>query len=335
MADLDSVAELRQWDRHARLARPAAIAAEIATEIAHRAPFPWAAHIPPDVQVALNHGAHLLLELPPELRGLGAAACALAPALTGLRPILWQREQPAIPPAGPVILLTALSSTYAAAHPPASAPFIPAQAIDIGDHVRFHDHPVRTLALLLGLFAHLNPAAAHPRHAGFTAIWPDDCTPDFPSAANPAKQLAIRLNDRIPIFWGAGPNSNPVGGPLAGIAADWCARRLWYADSMALSAEEPALARLLALGRLPRYWPNVAALVRLHGGADAPTGANLHKVFARRRFPVLDVVAPPHLGLLEATYYLLALGEWVALYAAALTDADPLEQTPLLILYGD
>lgn len=332
MADLDSPAELCHWDRHACLTRPTAIAAELAEQDG----FPWAAHTLADMPVTRMDGAQILLEVPPELRGIGATACALVSALTDLRPILWQREQPAIPPAGPVVLLTALPVRFAAALPPACTPFAAAQTIDIGDQVRFHDHPVRTLAVLLDLFAQLClPAIAHRLRPDFAAIWPADCTPDLPIAANPAKQLAVRLNDRIPIFWGTGPISGPITGPFAGIAADWCARRLWYADSMALSAEEPALARLLALGRLPRYWPNVATLVRLLGRGDDAASANLHKIFARRRFSVVDVAAPPELTLLEATYYLLALGEWVALYAAALTDADPLEQTPLLILYGD
>jgi hypothetical protein len=325
MVDLDSVPDLLQWDRHGLLTRAAQVGAEPPRQDAGR----WGGWLPATAVSAMRNGARLILELPPELQGIGAVACNLTAELTGLHPILWHPDQPVVPSAHSVVWLTALPAIFAASAPSGRAAFTSALPLDISDQVRFADHPALTLMRLLDLFASfLPPVAAHRLLSSATPTWPVGCSLDVPVVGNPAKQLAVRLSDRIPIIWG--------NGIMAGVAADWTVRHLWYADSMAFTASPLHLARIYSLGRLPRFWPNAAAIVRLQdGAASSLMDDELQRIFARRRFTILDVSPTPELSVLDSILYLLALGEWAALYTAALTESDPLEHTPLTILFGD
>ncbi len=199
--------------------------------------------------------------------------------------------------------------------------------VDLAPYIRSDAHPVATLVVLLGL-----PAIAHGQAPESPTLDPavlaalTHCTPSTLTAENPAKQLALRLHDRIPCFWGAGLE--------AAAGRVWAARRLWLAESMALALDQDELSRLLAMARFPRFWPNAAGFVRLHSaGEPSPLADKLTWLLSRRRFATLDLHAPVTARPVDRALYWLALGEWVALYAAALNNVDPAAQVPLDLLF--
>jgi hypothetical protein len=55
----------------------------------------------------------------------------------------------------------------------------------------------------------------------------------------------------------------------------------------------------------------------------------------RRRVAAVQAPAPAGLSDLEHVLYLLELGEWIALYAAALYNVDPSQRVPLQILFDE
>ena len=55
---------------------------------------------------------------------------------------------------------------------------------------------------------------------------------------------------------------------------------------------------------------------------------------ARLTLVVLEVNTSAGLSRLDRALYWLEMGEWVALYAAALNNVDPAAQVPLEILFG-
>lgn len=304
MSELDQLEALRQGDSTGRLARAAQTAQRPADAAAAVAS--WLAQTP---QVQAPHAAAgevpVTLILPPELQPIGALAAQLAGGATRL------------------------------AGAPLTLGYAPLAALQVGEWIfpatppiDAGAHPAYTLLALLGLLA-----AAH-RHA---PLYPSPapallealarCCPDVPSADNPAKQIALRLHGRIPCFWGANLE--------AAAAQAWTAALLWSAETMALAAHQDELSRLLVMARFPRFWPNAAVLVHLIT-PDAPAGlaAETGRLLARRRFAMLDLHAPAGLALLDRALYWLDMGEWVALYAAALNNVDPAAQVPLDILFG-
>jgi hypothetical protein len=202
--------------------------------------------------------------------------------------------------------------------------------VDLAPYVAADHHPAQALLVLIGLLAAATGQWPPPVVAPATALL-DRCRPETLSAENPAKQLALKLHDRIPCFWGAGL--------ATAVAADWAMRYLWYAEALAWSAGEAELSRLLVMARLPRYWPNAAAFVRLapaSTGGSADLAEQVETILARRRFVTLAAppAALPASSGLDHVLAWLELGEWLALYAAALYNVTAAARVPLELLFG-
>lgn len=308
MSELDQLETLRRGDSTGRLARAAQTAQRPADAAAAVAS--WLAQTPqmhtPHLRSSHPAGeVPVTLILPPELQPIGAMAVRLAGGATRL------------------------------ADAPLTLGYTPPAALQVGEWafpatppVDASAHPAYTLLALLGLLAaarpHMPPWPA-PAPALLEAL--ACCHPTVPSADNPAKQIALRLHGRIPCFWGAELE--------AAAAQAWTAAFLWSAETMALAAHQDELSRLLVMARFPRFWPNAAALVHLvTPDAPASLAAETGRLLARRRFVLLELHAPAGLSLLDRALYWLEMGEWVALYAAALNNVDPAAQVPLEILFG-
>ncbi len=269
-----------------------------------------------------------LLILPPELWGLGQVAATLAmpfgcplylaPAPVGLgqAPVAALRHVP------PAALLAQLA--------PGAPTFLPPSLTTAETRLALDgtDHPVtglRTLLQAAGLQSLLPlPTAVDPAAVAYL----DHCLPTVSTAANPAKQLALHIHQRVTILV-----ADPAG---AGLAHDWSVRLHWRAEAVAWALSSPDLARIGVLARLPRYWPNSACYVSLPGDPDSPDArliqTTLH-LLRRRRFPVHSVPLPDGLPAEQRAWLLLELGEWVALYVALLNNSDPGSRVPHMILF--
>lgn len=149
--------------------------------------------------------------------------------------------------------------------------------------------------------------------------WLDACTPHTPQAANPAKQLAVQLFERVPLFWAAAST--------AAIAADWQVTVMHTAETAALSASLEAMARNWSMARFPRFWNNAVAAVLLTDGAESVEERSLiervQSLLTRRRCPALVVGFPPGYAPHITRFHALVMGDLVALYLAALYQVDP------------
>ncbi|HXF64603.1 MAG TPA: SIS domain-containing protein [Caldilineaceae bacterium] len=297
----------------------------------------------------------LLLALPPELLGIGRVAATLQVA-AGLRIMLCPAPLRLMHPPTPALYRLpapqvqhvsdgCLSLVKVALELDPGAlddVAIGASAtVNLAPYLHGADHPALALRVLLGVLAAADgAAAATPPLAQAALAGLHRCRPETPVAENPAKQLALRFYERVPLVWGEGI--------AAAVAQDWAMRYCWYAEAAALAVEPAEVSRLLVMARLPRFWPNTALFTQLPAPAqttDTQTtnAAALHaeladatlRLLARRRFATLAVTAPPGLSPLDHLLYLLELGEWVALYAAALYGVDPAQRVPLQLLFEE
>lgn len=331
MSELDNIEQLQHFDRHGLFARAAAWPARRdASRTAHRPP------------VDTPRNRTWLCLLPPELLPIGHLAAALTrqsttpPSTTGrvwIYPaVVRQGAQPApllaaVPPATLYGLGTA-PTDEAVAHAIANAP--QHSIAHVADAKR---HLTDILFDLIHLFEHASSTDSSGAFAD--PLVQADETLDAALAAldlqtpisdNPAKQIAQRLHERLPVFWGT---SLP-----AHVAALWAMRRQWTAEGAAFAMTTGDLARLGVLARLPRYWPNAACFVQLGSTlSDAKLTASVTHILSRRRFPTQAVISPSSLTERAALIYLIELGEWVALYAAYLSQADPTARTAHSILF--
>lgn len=302
MSELDQLDAFAQIDSQNRLGRAAQaahredIAAETVASCLAQTRLPWQE----------LSGLPVALALPPELHTVGDLACAL------------YSNAPVTRRASPVNLGVA----------PWPMLQVEDQILDLTPYVHGNMHPAHALLVLLGLLSALRgPTPLGRPYAPTLLDALARCRPEVPTADNPAKQLALRIHDRVPCFWGTGIERL--------IARDWSVRLLWNAESIALAAGQDELSRLWTMARFPRFWPNVAVLVRLvtpEASADLPDA--LTRLLARRRFALHELHAPASLSGLDRALYWLELGEWIALYAAALNNVDPAALVPLDILFG-
>ncbi|GIV76410.1 hypothetical protein FKZ61_005295 [Litorilinea aerophila] len=327
--ELDDLTHLQRYDRTRLLERAGqhdlrvdAIATAVA-QAADRLEPSYAAGSAPLV----------VLALPAELSGIGRALVSLLSHHFGQPLWLWQPDLPLDSLPRGALFLSALPGSGQGALTQGG----PGQGtlVDLTAWISAEHHPAQTFLVLLGLLRRLaGPVDAKIDETTLEALlsfpgsqlWPAHCAPDVPLRDNPAKQLAWHLHERVPLFWGEGP--------LAGVAVDWALRYQWYAEAMALGASSGEMARMHVMARLPRYWPNTVSLVRLQHGPASPSGSaeTLDYIFRRRRFTARVVSAPADLPLPAAMVHLLALGEWVALYAAILANVDPADRVPLQLL---
>ncbi len=275
----------------------------------------------------------IVLILPPELVGIGRAVRSLCHQSAGLplrlNLVLWDPDLHPGHISAPALWLSAV--------PPATLhqfselnTFAP--LLDLSPFISADQHPAQVFLFLLALLDQWSPepalataaTASLDQLSALMATW----TPGIPTAQNQAKQLAIQLHERLPFFWGAGP--------LAAIAEDWRLRRLWYAEAMAWAAPTDELVRIQVMARLPRYWFNIVTFVhltsRLPNYSLISAEAKLDRLFTIRRLSSLRVTTPDELTLAGALWYYLELGEWLALYAAALYNVEPAERVPLQFL---
>lgn len=302
MSELDQLAAFAQIDSRNRLERAAQaarrgdIAAETVASCLAQTRFPWQE----------MSGLPVALGLPPELHAVGDLACTLhedAPVTRSVSPVnLGAEPRPTLQ--------------------------VGDQIMDLAPYVHGNMHPAHALLGLLGLLSALHEPT--PRRHPYAPALLDAlarCRPEIPTTDNPAKQLALRIHDRIPCFWGT---------DIEHLAArDWAVRLLWNAESIAMAVEQDALSRLEVMARFPRFWPNVAAWVRLVSpdtSSDLPDA--LTHILARRRFILHELHAPAPCSGLDRALYWLELGEWIALYVAALNNVDPAALVPFDLLFG-
>jgi hypothetical protein len=314
-ADLKTARNQAQTDQHGFDPSEAANRPGLAAYLNRAAD--WRARLAPStVPVALppSTAGVPLIVLPPELNGIGQTAAILAAAAG--RPLRTVTAQPVLGQPTTAVL-TWLSRKEQAPH---RASLL---AVDGADH------PVTVLQTILhaaGLTQLLPDAESAPPAA---CAYLTSCRPTSPAPANPAKQLALRLHQRLPIFVGDGMDS--------AIAHDWSVRLHWRAEHIAWDLNGPDLVRTSILAHLPRYWPNSACYVSL-AGAPPSAGTQITQaaldLLRRRRFPIHSVSLPDGLGEAQRAWLLLELGEWVALYVAWLNNADPSARVPHTILFG-
>lgn len=223
----------------------------------------------------------------------------------------------------------ALANAVASLHGYAAQPARPAgvdgaSAPDLRNHLRFDEHPAFVFALLWALTARpADSASALPR---LDRDWLQTLTPASPFVVNPAKQLAQRFFARVPLLWAED-------GRQAHLAQDWRLRIVRYAESAALAADMTEMQQVWSLARYPSFWINALCIARL-GAMSAPgsgQAALLQLILQKRRFITIDIETPS-VDPLTHSLHLLYLGEWVALYLAALYGVDPAARVPLQLL---
>ena len=189
--------------------------------------------------------------------------------------------------------------------------------------ITFDTHPAYTFARFLAVAAH---AAGRPiRSITLDHAWLDGLLPHTAVADNLAKQVALRLYQHIPLIWSASPW-------LDGIAHDWRLRIARYAESAAMAASDAEMQRVWSMARFPAFWPNGVTVWHLDAAPVVAGGPNkLSAILAARRLPVIELSAPGSTPAEQAVHYLY-LGNWVALYLAALYQVDPADRVPLQLL---
>lgn len=152
------------------------------------------------------------------------------------------------------------------------------------------------------------------------------CAHHISSGINPAKRLARHFSERLPVFWAVEE--------LEGVARDWRNRWLLYAEAHAVALHSEEVRHLQVMARFPRYWPRSSLLARLGWIGEEPLLwlSQFEPLMRQRGFPVHSVVATEP-DVCEAALYLLELGEWIALYGAALNGIDPADRVPLDLLH--
>lgn len=314
MIDIDDVAQLGLHDRSHLLQRAAQ--AETRWQSAQ-----WAA------QEALKQMAqtgdlpalparHLvLLQVPAALHGVGQALQTLFEATDGPTLRLWDAQLAALP-----LDFVVLSAC------PRQPPSVP--SLELSSWLDGTVHPAQALLFLLAFLDqwtgtdHLRRVEAF-RAAGLEQL--ARCRPEVPLSANPVKQISQALSERVPLFWAEAP--------LQGVVHDWWRRYHLYAEAVALQASSSELTRTQVMARFPHYWPQAVTFVHLEWTEMAATARTapmdgIDLLLKRRRMQQLTVPATGFAGLGAALWYLLELGEWVALYAACLNGIDPADRVP-------
>lgn len=251
--------------------------------------------------------------LPPSLLGIGKAVQATCANLSEPRVICWQPILSTLPVDGVWLDPYGLMDTT---EPHCmSIPSVPAM----------QSHPATLFLFILALLD-----GWLGRNLAEEAIaLPATCLVDLasseatvPLAENPAKQIAYRLHERLPLFWAEEP--------LAGLAYDWWQRYTLYAEAKAEWSTAAAIRQVTATVRFPRYWPQAGAFVRLAQQAEKgpPWLQALERLFQRRKLQGMTVAAMAE-SLPAALLYLFEMGEWVAIYAAALLGVDPADRVAL------
>jgi hypothetical protein len=119
----------------------------------------------------------------------------------------------------------------------------------------------------------------------------------------------------------------------AEIAQDWRLRILRYAESAAIVADLSEMQQAWSMARFPNFWGNALCVARIGEVAAHHHGQvnMLQSILQKRRFNTIHIEVPGEDPFLRGIH-LLYLGEWVALYLAALYGVDPEARVPLQLL---
>ncbi|MBX2999111.1 MAG: hypothetical protein KF893_11425 [Caldilineaceae bacterium] len=306
MLDIDDPSQIALSDRQGWLARAARINGRWAEAIAGGQ---LAAQGLPDPAGA----AVIWLVLPIPLAGIGGAVQAASAHLPGPRVICWQPTLATLPVQGiwldPYALMDATQP----------------QRLMIPSPPAPESHPTTLFLFLLAILDTWLGRTLAEDAIKLSAACIDELassTASVPLAENPAKQIAYRLHERLPLFWAEEP--------LTGIAYDWWQRYTLYAEAKAEWSTAAPIRQVTATARFPRYWLQAGTFVRLAQNAEeGPPWLNaLDRLFHRRKLQGMTVAAQEE-RLPAALLYLLEIGEWVAIYAAALLGVDPAERVAL------
>lgn len=197
---------------------------------------------------------------------------------------------------------------------------------DLQPDLTFDTHPAYTLAFFLASSAQISKELKI-QLTTLDHTWLRSLQPETPIVDNVAKQMALRLYQHIPLIW-SGETW------LSGVGEDWRLRILYYAESAALAAESEAMQRVWSMARFPHFWPNGVTVLHLAGQVSTgakPADDALATILAARRIPRLQLAAHGKTRVAAALHYLY-LGNWVALYLAALYQVDPADRVPLQLL---
>ncbi len=318
MIDMDDLAQLSLYDRSGLQDRAAQVEARTADALAAAATFPLPQR---------PHGGVILLDLPGSLAGVARLVEAFSQEWATPPVLRWQPPLTQLPL--PQVIFTA--------RPQALAPGLPdpTRLVDLSTEIQEGSHPARVFLFLLGLLSRWGgPVDAQALLAGVDPQLPGMAAwlPRSPQAENPAKQLALAIHERTPLFW--------AWEPLVGVAQDWSQRLILYAEASAAWASGQDLTHLQVMARFPRYWHHITTFVQLTGppGPGAEAG-ELHRradafrlLLEKRRAERVEVPSPGEVSGVVAAWRLLELGEWVALYSASLYGVDPADRVPLAFL---
>lgn len=253
------------------------------------------------------------LTLPTTLMGIGEAVQSICAHMPGALVCCWQPTLAALPVNG--VWLDPYGTMEANQGRRFSLPSAPA----------LESHPS---TIFLFLLAVLDGWLGRSLAEDAIVLPPDrlaslsSATASVPLAENPAKQIAYRLYERLPLFWAEEP--------LIGVAVDWWQRYTLYAEAKAEWSRSPQIRGVTAATRFPRYWPQAGLFVRLARQAeDGPSWLGAWERLCQRRKLQAMTVAAEVESLPAALLYLLEMGEWIALYAAALLGVDPAERVAL------
>lgn len=196
--------------------------------------------------------------------------------------------------------------------------------LDLRSSLRFDEHPAYTFTFLWTLEAGASGRPSAP--SVLDRAWLQTLAPTTPFATNPAKQLAYRFYTRVPLLWAED-------GWQAEIVQDWRLRILRYAESAALVADLSEMQQAWSMARFPNFWVNALCVAQIGKvAAQHHVQVNiLQSILQKRRFNMIHIEVPGEDPFLRAVH-LLYLGEWLALYLAALYGVDPEARVPLQLL---
>jgi glucose/mannose-6-phosphate isomerase len=154
----------------------------------------------------------------------------------------------------------------------------------------------------------------------------DECGPDVPSSRNPAKQLALRLHERLPVVSGAGP--------LIEVARRWKCQLNESANTWAFCEEMPEAQHnaIVALGLPKAISAATSAFFLQSNTLDHPRVRMRYnfgeRILERAGVPCEAVVARGKCALAQMLS-LTMLGDYAAAYLALLYGVDP---TPTAVI---
>lgn len=172
---------------------------------------------------------------------------------------------------------------------------------------------LRQLGLIADPQADLNEAVAVMQKMA------KDLTPDVPKANNPAKQLALKLYDKLTIVYGAGI--------LSEVARRWKGQVNENAKAWAFYDVLPELNHNSVVGfELPKSLLPHLIVVMLEAAADHPRVALRAKITAellQKSGVQVEVVRAQGKGRLAQMLSTIHLGDYASYYLAGINNADP------------